>query len=85
MILKTARRFDKDYKSLPDAIKDMVDTKLGLFMSNHRHPSLRVKKMEGTETIWEMRVTSNYRITFKNEGEIIVLRRVGTHDVLNRP
>jgi len=34
--------------------------KLTLYENNPRHPSLRVKKIQGAGNIWEMRVTKSY-------------------------
>jgi mRNA interferase RelE/StbE len=85
MKFQTTRRFDKDYADLPDEVKSTVSSKLRLFISNSRHPSLRIRKMEGTKKIWEMRVTSNYRITFQSVSDVVIFRRVGTHDVLRNP
>jgi len=56
--------------------------KLALYEKDPRHPSLRVKKMEGAKHVWEMSVTRNYRITFQREGNIVLLRNIGTHDML---
>ena len=85
MVVRTTKRFDKDYDSLPDEVKETVDEKLTLFISNSRHPSLRIKKMEGGREIWEMRVSDNYRLTFEMTGNEAILRRVGTHNVLRNP
>jgi mRNA-degrading endonuclease YafQ of YafQ-DinJ toxin-antitoxin module len=41
--------------------------------------------MRGTSEIWELSVTMNYRITFQLRDEVMLLRRIGTHDVLRRP
>ena len=43
------------------------------------------KRIRGTAGIWEMSVTVNYRLTFEADEERMLLRRVGTHDVLRRP
>jgi len=56
--------------------------KLALYENNPRHPSLRVKKIQGVGNIWEMSVTKSYRITFQRKEEIILLRNIGTHDIL---
>jgi mRNA interferase RelE/StbE len=85
MKFQTSRRFDKDYADLPDEVKSTVSSKLRLFISKSRHPSLRIRKMEGTKKIWEMRVISNYRITFQSVSDVVIFRRVGTHDVLRNP
>jgi len=54
-------------------------------LDNPKHPSLRTKKMEGYPSVWEVRITGGYRLTFRIEGDIYLLRRVGTHDILKRP
>ena len=41
--------------------------------------------MEGAPGIWEMRVTDNYRVTFQVIQDGMILRRIGTHNVLRRP
>ena len=53
-----------------------------LFFENSRHNSLGVKKMQGTWGIWEMRISKSYRLTFQKKGEAVILRNVGTHDIL---
>ncbi len=65
MKVYTTRRFEKDYASLPPSVQNAVDKKLRIFIADRAHPSLRIKKMEGTQEIWEMRVSKNYRITFQ--------------------
>ncbi len=61
-------------KAIEDLIADM------------RYPALRVKKIKGTENIWEARVSRSVRMTFQIEREIIVLRNIGQHDeTLERP
>lgn len=56
----------------------------GLLRNSH-YPSLRIKKMEGIEGIWELRISDSYRLTFQISGDTYILRRVGTHDVLKKP
>ena len=45
-----------------------------------RYPSLRVKKVQGAEDIWEARVSRSIRLTFEIVGAVIVFRNVGQHD-----
>lgn len=78
-------RFKKDFIRLPDEIQERVGISLERFLVNPRHPSLHVKKMEGTPHMWELRVSDNYRITFQFMQEAVLLRRVGTHNVLRQP
>ena len=84
MILKRAHSFEQDYIRLPEQVQALVEKAIRLLGENPRHPSLRVRKMKGTEEIWEGRVTRSYRITFNLERNVIILRRVGTHDILKK-
>jgi len=85
MPLLRTERFKKDFKRLPREIQEKFPTVLERFVSNPRHPSLHVKKMEGVREVWELRVTDNYRVTFQFVQEGVLLRRIGTHNVLRHP
>jgi len=85
MRIQTTRPFDRDYDDLPEPIKEQTDKQLSLFLDNPHHPSIRIKKIKGYPKIWEGRITKNYRFTFQIEGEIYILRRIGTHNILNTP
>lgn len=74
--------FERDFKGLPQALQKQVEKALRLLASNPRHPSLRAKKMEGTKKVWEARVSLSYRITYQLAEDVLLLRRVGTHDIL---
>lgn len=77
--------FEKDFKKLPQHIQKQFERKIGLFIQNPFHPSLQSKKMEGEHSLWEVRITQNYRFTFSKVGECIYIRRIGIHDILLRP
>jgi mRNA-degrading endonuclease RelE of RelBE toxin-antitoxin system len=85
MRIQTTRPFDEDYSALPDYIKKQADKQFIILTENPHHPSLRLKKIKGHPNIWEGRVTKSYRFTFQISGEVYLLRRVGTHDVLKTP
>ncbi|MBI3252105.1 MAG: cytotoxin [Candidatus Omnitrophica bacterium] len=77
--------FEKLLRKLPGEIQKTTFEKLELFQRDPSHPSLRVKKMKGTRAIWEMSVTMHYRITFEVLKDAVYLRRIGVHDILDRP
>ena len=81
----TLPTFDKDFRKLHPDIKNIVLNKIAIFIDNPNHPSLRIKKIKGTANTWEMSITKNYRITFNPVGDTKILRKVGTHNVLNNP
>lgn len=77
---KTAwrRLAEKDKRSARKAIENLI--------VNMDYPSLRVKRIKGTNGIWEARASRTLRITFQLDSDIITLRNIGHHDeTLNRP
>ena len=74
--------FARDFKSLPKEIQQRAERAIGLLAANPLHPLLRTKKMQGLEDIWERPVTLSYPITFQRMGDALILRGIGTHDIL---
>ena len=74
------RRFENAYRSLPDELRKKIDKALRLLADSPRHPSLRLKKLQGTPGIWEARVDRNCRMTLEIRGDAFLLRNVGKHD-----
>jgi mRNA-degrading endonuclease RelE of RelBE toxin-antitoxin system len=85
MKIQTTRPFDEDYKSLPKSVKAQADKQFTLFLENPHHPSLQIKKIKGHPNIWEGRITKSIRFTFQITGELYILRRIGSHDILKTP
>ena len=79
-------QFEQAYEKLTSAEKRGVRKAVTLLGDSLKHPSLRIKKMEGRKNIWEARPSKRLRMTFEMAGEIIFMRNVGEHDkVLKRP
>ncbi|MBI4233964.1 MAG: hypothetical protein HY686_05930 [Chloroflexi bacterium] len=79
-------QFEQAYEELNKTEKRSVRKALSLLGDNLKHPSLRVKKMEGRKNTWEARPSKRLRMTFEMTGETIFMRNVGEHDkVLKRP
>lgn len=78
-------RFRRLFRRLPKRIREATYEKLTTYLDDPSHPSLRIKRVKGTARIWEMSITMNYRVTFELKDDRIILRRVGTHDILRRP
>jgi len=81
--IRRTNSFLKDYKKLPEEIKPRVNKNLALLFENPRHPSLRFKKLKGTDK-FEIRISKGYRLTLRYQDQILELRRVGTHDLLKK-
>lgn len=76
--------FERAFQNLPQEIQAQAEKALALLFENPRHPSLRVKKMHGVKDLWEARVSRSYRITYRIEGDRLILRQIGTHDILKK-
>jgi hypothetical protein len=88
------RRFDRDWKALEAADRDRfrvafkrfdADLKAGRF-----RPGLRVKRIQGTDSVFEMTWAPDGRATFEygtphGAGAHVVWRRIARHVVFQRP
>lgn len=55
-------------------------------LMNMGHPGLGVKRIQGTDGIWEARASRSLRLTFEISADLIILRNVGSHnETLGRP
>ena len=63
---------EKGKKSARKAIENLI--------TNIKYPSLRVKKIKGTNKIWEARAGRSLRMTFEIDADILILRNIGHHD-----
>ena len=86
MRLILTNRFQKAYQSLAAVDQGRVQKAIRLMSDDLRHPGLRVKRIKGTQGIWEARASKSLRITFETEGDALILRNVGHHDqILKKP
>lgn len=65
MTFRFTDRADKDYAALPANARKAFEKQLAFLLANPRHPSLRAKKLEGYEDLWQARVTRSWRFYFK--------------------
>ena len=62
-------RFRRQYQNLSEDRQAKFDKQLALLLSNLRHPSLRAKKYDEANDIWQARVDDGYRFYFQIDGE----------------
>ncbi len=77
--------FKKSFKKLHENEKKLFYKKLSLFIENHRHPSLRTKKIQGSDILFESSINMSIRViwTYKDDS-IIFMLDIGHHDILKR-
>jgi len=59
----------RDYNALSSSLQARVDKQLGFLLQNLRHPSLRAKKYDETQDVWQGRVNHDYRFYFRIAGD----------------
>jgi len=95
MKFRRTPKFNEDFKNLTPqeqedvkaAFPNVVSALQGNAVLFRKH---RIKQMQGHEDIWEGHVKINLCFTFHydktEDGEkVCFFRRVGTHDIYNRP
>ena len=85
MTLSRTRSFARSYARLPARIRQKVDKQLRMLAKDSRHPSLHTKRVKGHPDIWEARVDYQHRFTFMMRKSRVILRSVGSHDILKKP
>lgn len=72
--------YDRAYKKLPAEIQRRTDEQVLRLRIDPFHPSLRTHKRRDDPNVWQARVTLNYRLLFRLEGNAIVLLTVMSHE-----
>lgn len=81
-------KFKKQYKKLPDKVKLTFSKQIALFVENPQHPSIVSKKNHAAsntfgESIFESRITREYRFLWKWNGDkIVLLLTIGNHEIV---
>lgn len=86
MIIESTARFRRAYRKLSPEQRDRVSEAIERMAADLTHPSLHVKRMQGTAELWEARASAALRITFVRIDGGVSLSNVGAHDpTLKRP
>ena len=80
MIFERTSRFKRAAKKLTAQDQGRLAAALLRYEENPSHPSLGVKRIQGTKDIWEGRASDSVRFTFERIDGGIILRNVGPHD-----
>jgi mRNA-degrading endonuclease RelE of RelBE toxin-antitoxin system len=59
----------RDYADLSARLQRAIDKQLDFLILNIRHPSLRAKKYDEANDVWQGRVTDDYRFYFRIVGD----------------
>jgi mRNA-degrading endonuclease YafQ of YafQ-DinJ toxin-antitoxin module len=80
-----SQRFQKNFMALTTQEKKQLKNKLKLLAQNPIHPSLRTKRIQGTEGLYESSINMDIRVIWNFEDNVtIILADVGHHDILKQ-
>ena len=80
-----SERFQKHYKKLSADEKTQIRKKLDVFADNPLHPSLRTKRIKGTDGLFEFSVNMDIRVVWFYEGDsLVAFVDIGHHDILKK-
>ena len=80
--LEPTKAFIKNLKKLSKNEQKTIARKLELLVQNPFHPSLRTKKVQSLENVFECSVNTDIRILWTYKGDkIILMLDIGRHDI----
>ncbi len=72
-------RSRRQVSAAPPAIQRALEKQLRLLVKDLRHPSLRSKKYDEAENIWQARVTRGWRLYFQIRGDTHIILALIPH------
>lgn len=79
MTLDFSKHFLRNYYKAPRDIQKAFDKQSLFLLEDLNHPSLRAKKYDQGQDLWQARVTKDWRFYFKIVGDIYRLEEIRRH------
>jgi hypothetical protein len=79
MELVFTERFDQGLRQAPTPVQRAFWKQAGFLLSNLHHPSLRSKKYEGADDLWQARVNRDWRFYFRIIGDKYCMVDITAH------
>jgi plasmid maintenance system killer protein len=79
MELVFSERFDRSLRLAPPPVQRAFWKQAGFLLANLHHPSLRAKKYEGADDLWQARVNRDWRFYFRIIGNRYFLVDITAH------
>ncbi len=74
-----SERFQRSFDEAPTAVQKACDKQLKFLVDNLHHPSLRAKKYDESEDLWQARVNKDWRFYFFIQGDVYYLVDIVPH------
>ena len=83
--IEVTKTFEKNLKRLTVTEQKMVANKLKLLIQNPFYPSLRTKKVQGIDNLFEFSVNMDIRVLWRYKGnDIIITLDIGHHTLVDK-
>lgn len=69
----------RSYQKAPEQIQRVFEKQTRLLLQDLKHPSLRAKKFDQGQDLWQARVTLDWRFYFTIDGDAYVLHEIRSH------
>jgi mRNA interferase RelE/StbE len=69
----------QDYQGAPVSVQKAFDKQVRLLAENLRHPSLRAKKYDQANDIWQARINRDWRFYFQVQGDTYTIIAIIPH------
>ena len=73
------RRSERDYRGAPPAVQHAFDKQILFLVTNLHHPSLRAKKYDEVNNLWQARVNRDWRFYFRIDGDLYTIVTIVPH------
>ena len=79
MRLLRTKHFVRNYSKAPKAIQRAFDKQMLLLLEDLHHPSLRAKKYDEGNSLWQARVNRDWRFYFVIEDDTYIVTSIIPH------
>jgi mRNA interferase RelE/StbE len=79
MNIRLTPRAKRDYVDLTPRLQRAVKKQFDFLAQSIRHPSLRAKKYDETNDVWQARINDDYRFYFHIAGDEYRILRIIPH------
>ncbi len=79
MELLRSIRFERSYAKAPQQVQRAFDKQSLLLLQNLHHPSLRAKKYDESQDLWQARVNKSWRFYFLIQDDVYYIVDIVPH------
>ena len=79
MRIARTKRLTRSYQNAPPSVQRAFDKQVARLLENLRHPSLRAKKFDEENDVWQARINRDWRFYFRIEGDVYYLLELMPH------